>query len=942
MTCDPFPGSAHAYLTLNTPSPQHHTDYAVYLVLEFMRGGDLLQHIIRVNSFTEQDAARITYQVASTLEYLHARGVIHRDLKPDNLIFRTHNATSDVVVADFGLAKRVVTGIGARSLCGTPLYLAPEMIRQPRYGPECDFWSLGVILYVMLSGRPPFYASNQKRLFDRICAGRFDFKPEEDWKHISPEAKDLIKKLLVVDPSARFNAQKIRSHPWLAATRAEGRKRAISALTHPHFRRRVRLLIGKQKLRKGVAFLIQLNRFFAFINVESLKKAWEVKGLRRSSAQVLARLPSADEWADVKAGLRRVQSLEASVVKPAPGVRVLVRAAGRGDAHEAILMRRCSVIRAPGMWWVWFPRPVGDSAVGGDATSSSSSMQKPGRVRVEDVSRMVATKSSPRDAKTPKSPTDASMWSPVDPLRTDKKTLFDNLNSNPASKPPQTDSTLRDAAGDVGAVGLLDGLLRHSIALRGARLQLMELVSSKEKQAIAFWNQVRWFKAAHSHAERGTAEPRDAVWRDAMDIWMPYLNPKAFMYLSHLSGEELTAVSDQLLNQRVANRGMFDRLLTANAEYLRRHSFRHIWEALLVCVQFWTDTRNQDTKTSTDVNDRDVQSLIENIPDDLWETLGTEACSFEQLDSTPNRRKMWKEGSVEKRHRGRFSLSTWSKRIIRIHAVMSAGSSAAGTLPRAHLSYHSKRPRRGSKDANIAMSIPLAHARVRVTRAKRTIYVEGRDKAGVATGLCITFRTATTRQCDEWASALRAFQQTQSAKIAFAKRVLAVTKRLLTANSLRKLCSDVKNDPLRSACALFGKDLIRRGHRLINIRRLLNTAIMKTIQDAIGSRWDPSFALALSSVLALWATILSESTPQWDASRGRSKKAGLSPRRGLNVPETLPFDGKTAPGDHKLHVDSLPASTITSATGLTTSATLAGLYSFAGQRGVPDRARSVE
>eukprot|EP00466_Bigelowiella_natans_P019627 jgi/Bigna1/44148/e_gw1.89.34.1 len=188
-----------------------HTRSKVYMVLEFCEGGDLLQHICEQKTFTEEDARNIIFKLAEVLKYLHARGIVHRDLKPDNIMYRTKES-KEICVVDFGLAKQYSGSGSFNTLLGTPLYLAPEMIAAPGYGKECDMWAVGVILYVVLSGRPPFYSSNQKKLFKIIMSGKFYFEPVNEWEHISDAAKDLIRNLLVVDPKKRFTAAQVLTY----------------------------------------------------------------------------------------------------------------------------------------------------------------------------------------------------------------------------------------------------------------------------------------------------------------------------------------------------------------------------------------------------------------------------------------------------------------------------------------------------------------------------------------------------------------------------------------------------------------------------------------------------------------------------------------------------------------------------------------------------------
>jgi len=147
------------------------------------------------------------------IRYCHSLGIAHRDLKPENLLYETKDAGSVIKVTDFGLA-RFINNDMATTACGTPGYVAPEVLIGKGYGKEVDFWSIGVILYVLLCGFPPFYEETNQELFETIKKGKFDF-PSPYWDDISDMAKGLIKGLLHVDPKKRMNADQILEHPWV-------------------------------------------------------------------------------------------------------------------------------------------------------------------------------------------------------------------------------------------------------------------------------------------------------------------------------------------------------------------------------------------------------------------------------------------------------------------------------------------------------------------------------------------------------------------------------------------------------------------------------------------------------------------------------------------------------------------------------------------------------
>lgn len=152
--------------------------------------------------------------MTEAIQYLHDHDVVHRDLKPENLLFRDRSPTSDILVTDFGLAKLLDDQIVLKTACGTPNYVAPEILMQRGYGKQVDIWSLGVILFILLCGYPPFYNESDAVLFELIMKGCFKFD-ERYWSEVSKEAKHLISNMLVVDPVKRYDTYQILAHPWI-------------------------------------------------------------------------------------------------------------------------------------------------------------------------------------------------------------------------------------------------------------------------------------------------------------------------------------------------------------------------------------------------------------------------------------------------------------------------------------------------------------------------------------------------------------------------------------------------------------------------------------------------------------------------------------------------------------------------------------------------------
>merc|ERR1719222_1191188 len=187
----------------------------MHLVMELVTGGELFDRIVSRGNYTEKDAASLMATLCDALNYLHGKHIVHRDLKPENLLYSSPADDAIIKVADFGLA-RVVSGKDMmKTACGTPGYVAPEILKNQGYDSGAvDVWSAGVILYILLCGFPPFYEEELPALFDQILHARFDF-PSPWWDNISKEAKDLVKAMLVIDPAARLTAAQVMEHPFV-------------------------------------------------------------------------------------------------------------------------------------------------------------------------------------------------------------------------------------------------------------------------------------------------------------------------------------------------------------------------------------------------------------------------------------------------------------------------------------------------------------------------------------------------------------------------------------------------------------------------------------------------------------------------------------------------------------------------------------------------------
>eukprot|EP00252_Welwitschia_mirabilis_P011567 TRINITY_DN2584_c0_g2_i1.p1 TRINITY_DN2584_c0_g2~~TRINITY_DN2584_c0_g2_i1.p1 ORF type:complete len:543 (-),score=99.08 TRINITY_DN2584_c0_g2_i1:457-2085(-) len=187
--------------------------HSVNLVMELCAGGELFDRIIAKGHYSERAAANLLRQMVNVVHTCHSMGVIHRDLKPENFLFLSKDENSPLKATDFGLSVFFKPGDTFKDIVGSAYYVAPEVLRR-HYGSEIDIWSAGVILYILLSGVPPFWAETESGIFDAILRGQIDFE-SEPWPSISSSAKDLVKKMLKQNPKERLSAAEVLSHPWM-------------------------------------------------------------------------------------------------------------------------------------------------------------------------------------------------------------------------------------------------------------------------------------------------------------------------------------------------------------------------------------------------------------------------------------------------------------------------------------------------------------------------------------------------------------------------------------------------------------------------------------------------------------------------------------------------------------------------------------------------------
>lgn len=208
------------------------------LVLELMRGGELFDFIAEKEMLLEEEAIGFLAQILRGVQYLHARHIAHFDLKPENIMLQDKDVPKpQIKIIDFGLAQKLEDGVTFKSLCGTPQYIAPEVINYEPLSSATDMWSIGVITYILLSGLSPFQGETDAETLSNVLGGAYEFE-EHYFSQTSEMAKDFIRQLLVKEPGERMTASECLVHPWIKPlSRKQAAKRSRSSINMKNFRK---------------------------------------------------------------------------------------------------------------------------------------------------------------------------------------------------------------------------------------------------------------------------------------------------------------------------------------------------------------------------------------------------------------------------------------------------------------------------------------------------------------------------------------------------------------------------------------------------------------------------------------------------------------------------------------------------------------------------------
>lgn len=226
----------------------------LHIVLEYMQGGELFDIIAEAGSFSEQQAAQVTRDVIKGIQYLHMHDIVHRDIKPENVLCKAKSWPLQVKLADFGLANFSKDGEISEqgtNMIGTPGYVAPEVVKREKYGPAVDMWAVGVLLYIMLSGKMPFYGRDDNACLRMTASGKYNM-PLKEWSKISADAVSLVRGLLQLKPEKRLTANAALQHKWLADPSAASSSPINNDLSGIHSSRR--------KFRKAVMATMTVGR----------------------------------------------------------------------------------------------------------------------------------------------------------------------------------------------------------------------------------------------------------------------------------------------------------------------------------------------------------------------------------------------------------------------------------------------------------------------------------------------------------------------------------------------------------------------------------------------------------------------------------------------------------------------------------------------------------
>ncbi|RAL66187.1 hypothetical protein DID88_005859 [Monilinia fructigena] len=297
-----------------------------YIVTQLAIGGELFDRICEQGRFTEKDASQTIRQVLEAVDYLHDNNVVHRDLKPENLLYLTQDPHSDLVLADFGIAKMLDTKDEVlTTMAGSFGYAAPEVMLKKGHGKPVDMWSMGVITYTLLCGYSPFRSENLQDLIDECSNARVIFH-ERYWKDVSDDAKDFIGHLLQPIAEDRSTSKEALAHPWLSGENA----------TDHNLLPEIKAYMAKARLRRGIEMVKLANRIEMLKMQEDDSEESDVPG--NATAAASDAIPGSPE--------RRNTSSSSASGSTSPGERGSLSRIAKGAIFREVVLAKVREVKA--------------------------------------------------------------------------------------------------------------------------------------------------------------------------------------------------------------------------------------------------------------------------------------------------------------------------------------------------------------------------------------------------------------------------------------------------------------------------------------------------------------------------------------------------------------------------------------------------------------------
>jgi calcium-dependent protein kinase len=262
-----------------------------HIIMEYCTGGELFEKVIKKTLFDEESVRSILFKISSAIHHCHSIDIVHRDLKPENILFENNSEFSDIKIIDFGLSRKIFSGDDLKSIVGSPFYVAPEVLKG-RYDNKCDIWSIGVLAYSLLSGKPPFFSENRTELFHKIENEIVSFT-DKIWCGISSAAIDFIKSCLIKQPKKRLNSKKIISHKWFKSIQ-EGL--SIKSLDPEILTSMKNFHAPRQFTKTILKFIVKQ---FKNKDIEDLNKAFNILDKEKTGFISFAQLKSAFDYCKV-------------------------------------------------------------------------------------------------------------------------------------------------------------------------------------------------------------------------------------------------------------------------------------------------------------------------------------------------------------------------------------------------------------------------------------------------------------------------------------------------------------------------------------------------------------------------------------------------------------------------------------------------------------------